>query len=538
MEWIEAPEGYEWFREIAELVGEILDEDALAGIYKQVTALRSAPPPVQGPYCEPVDYIPPDLERCRAKLRRVVNRLAWLRNLCALQELSLSGYRRRLRALEGQVSNLREENAEHRLQYERARQQIQSLLKVRKRRRQPSEAPKGRQRRRGAPKGHRGHNRPVPDRVDKEVIKRPPRQCPDCGGDVQETDRIVDRYVEDIPPIRRMVTKERYIAGRCDACGSRVYAAGNVSGPQVRVGPNLITTLTLLRQQSGVTHRKLSRFATESCGIKLSPAGVEQLLERVGRRLAPAYAGIEATLPEQAILHADETGWKVNGQNWQLWVFCNESLVYFHPDPSRAAAVPASILTPRFPGLLITDFYGAYNRFPNTQKCLVHLLRDIKAEQEIVTDDDALTKLEHIIKTIAKRGTLLQGRADSPQKQKQLDALIRTVNQVDSLRSKRKKTQTLIKRARKYRESLLAFIHFPGAAWHNNLAERSLRPMVIHRKISFGNRTPHGALTNAILASVIETARRQEIDAAKLIYDAVSYRQTPRQIAKRLRLPT
>lgn len=73
------------------------------------------------------------------------------------------------------------------------------------------------------------------------------------------------------------------------------------------------------------------------------------------------------------------------------------------------------------------------------------------------------------------------------------------------------RARTLVKRLRKHRDSLLKFLTVPDAEFHNNRAERQLRPVVIFRKLSFGNRTESGARRFAAMASVIETARLKKL---------------------------
>src|SRR5215218_11516873 len=70
----------------------------------------------------------------------------------------------------------------------------------------------------------------------------------------------------------------------------------------------------------------------------------------------------------------------------------------------------------------------------------------------------------------------------------------------------------LAKRLRKQRDHLLRFLDHDAVEATNNLAEREVRPAVIARKLSAGNRTEAGAETHAVLASVLRTCRRQGKD--------------------------
>src|SRR5205807_395091 len=71
------------------------------------------------------------------------------------------------------------------------------------------------------------------------------------------------------------------------------------------------------------------------------------------------------------------------------------------------------------------------------------------------------------------------------------------------------RAQRLQKRLKKYHNEWLTFIDHPEVSPTNNLAERALRPLVILRKLTFGNRSDAGAQRLGTMASVLETAKRQ-----------------------------
>jgi hypothetical protein len=53
-------------------------------------------------------------------------------------------------------------------------------------------------------------------------------------------------------------------------------------------------------------------------------------------------------------------------------------------------------------------------------------------------------------------------------------------------------------------DELFLFVQYPGLSVNNNLAERTLRPLVIQRKISGGSRTKLGSLTSMRLATLFQ----------------------------------
>ena len=60
-------------------------------------------------------------------------------------------------------------------------------------------------------------------------------------------------------------------------------------------------------------------------------------------------------------------------------------------------------------------------------------------------------------------------------------------------------------------KSLFTFLRRPGVPPTTNLAEQSLRHLVIFRKICFGTRSENGLQTHSILPSLVQTARRQGV---------------------------
>jgi hypothetical protein len=239
-------------------------------------------------------------------------------------------------------------------------------------------------------------------------------------------------------------------------------------------------------------------------------------------RLEPFYKGIEASLPMQPVIHGDETGWKKDGQRWYLWCLCNKDLTYFHLNSSRASKVVGSILPRDYSGIVHSDFYGAYNIYSNTQRCLVHLMRDIKNELEIKPKNPVLKKLKKTIRQIKDKGLQIQQQEESPRKEQQKTTLKKRLLKLCNLKSPDKKVHNLIARIDRYQDHLLQFVNHKDAEYHNNRAERALRPAVIFRKTSFGNRTEQGAENFTILSSVLETGRQKNKDLPQFIQSVLS----------------
>ena len=366
-------------------------------------------------------------------------------------------------------------------------------------------------RKRGAPKGHRGRSRPVPDKIDFTEVIPPPDTC-DCGNHhIDPLDTFDSKYIEDIPPVSKIVTHRKYQRGRCTHCGKEVRHAEAAHGPPVIIGPNLAVHLTLMNQM-GTTFRKLSTFSTRVLGAELSPSGVLGLVNRVGLSLDGSYDNLIDALRQQAVLNGDETGWKVMGTSGYIWCFCNNRIAFFHHDHSRAAAVIEKILGADFQGIVMCDFYAAYNCLGKTQRCLVHLLRDIKKERDVLSSCKLLEQFESKVKEFIEKGLQVQAMDAGPEKEQAVRKMEKRLARLTTMPVTKGKATTLQKRINKYREDLIRFVTHPDVEFHNNRAERQIRPMVISRKVSFGSNTQSGARRLCVINSIVETCKLQDQD--------------------------
>ena len=80
----------------------------------------------------------------------------------------------------------------------------------------------------------------------------------------------------------------------------------------------------------------------------------------------------------------------------------------------------------------------------------------------------------------------------------------------------------LVKRLRRHQNDLSTFLDQLGVPFDNNHAERSIRPAVIIRKNSCGNRSDLGADTQAVLMSIFRTLKQRGYDPIKTITEAIA----------------
>ena len=359
--------------------------------------------------------------------------------------------------------------------------------------------------RRGAPAGHRGHSRPVPDIITNTEVVPPPAEC-DCGcRDILTLEESDDKFIEDIITVK-IVTKIRYLMGKCSECGKIIRSKQGVSGPPVETGPNIGSCLTMLKQY-GMTYGNLSKLCEDVFEIPITRSGILGIVNRNVDRMNPIYDIIGNHIPKELILHGDESGWKVRGKSGYIWIFCNKNAVYLLHDKSRSGDVPRNVLGEDYKGIFVCDFYGGYNFLGNTQRCLVHFMRDIKKQCDIYTASKPLAKFKENFKLFIRDGLEIQGMKKSPEKKEKIEELSRRLDKMAEMKLPKGDPEKLTKRIQKYKDQMMLFVKNPGVEYHNNRAERHLRPMVIARKNSFGSDTDEGARRMCVLQSVVETCK-------------------------------
>ncbi len=497
-------------RDNLEAVENLLSKESYDNLQKELKRRRESAPSFSGLGIDHPGYIPTTLEEYKTKVTKLQERLAHISTLCFFYEILEREARRENKHLVTENKNLKEENKTLRDEIKRAYNQIQSTLGLKPSKPKEQTAPNNKKKRkkRGAPKGHIGKSRPIPRKVDKVHILSPPSICPCCSStEIIPTNTYISKYIEDIAPIVKQTTENRYIKGSCVNCKSAVIASAATTGPPVSIGNNVKSIVTVMREQMGVSLRKLSQFVSETLQISLSQSGVLGVLNKVSRKMEPIYKGIEISLRSQSVLHGDETGWRMDGERWYLWCFCNKEIVYFHPDPSRGTKVPKAIIGDDFPGIFHSDFYGSYNFIGNKQRCLVHFMRDINEELEIKPKDEPLRKLKNTMKKIIEKGNIIKTIKETEEKAIQFAKLENKLNNLTRIKTENKRTNTLIQRIVKHKQDMLRFALNDDVEYHNNRAERTIRSAVIFRKISFGNRTSQGAQNYAIISSVLETCK-------------------------------
>ncbi len=382
-------------------------------------------------------------------------------------------------------------------------------------------------------------SRPTHRQVD-QTKKARLSGCPECGGRLRDIHQH-EQYVTDIPKTIRLITT-RYVtySGYCVDCHKRVRSwhpeqtsqAAGAAG--VLVGPRAKALAADAKHRLGCSYGKVSELLNDAFGMQVSRSGWCQADQRLGETARPVYQELIEAMQRSSIVHADETGWRIGTLSAWLWVFTNQEATVYAIRDNRSSDVVVEILGRKFQGILASDCFLAYDdqRLKDwlKQKCLSHLLKDLKEMEESKTGravrfaQQLTVVLQAALKLKAEKSSLdpavFAQRAQTLEIQ--LDTLIsrqRNLKDRDNVRFAR--------RLRKHRPHLLRFLYVDGLEATNNLAERQIRPSVIIRKTNGCNRSNAGAETHSVLASLLVTCRQHNIPILDYMVSLQQFGETP-----------
>ncbi len=434
--------------------------------------------------------------------------------------------------LQDKLDRLQKEN-------ERLRSDLEAAMRAGKRqaapfsRGKPKSHPKSPGRKPGKDHGPH-HQRPIPDHVDEVIEVQAPEQCPDCGGPLT-IERVESQYQEEI--VRRTYVRQFKIpVCRCGNCQKRVQGrdplqtSDALGAAAVQVGPEAIALGVLMNKAQGLPHADAAAILKQGFGLRMSRSGICRAIQRVARKAEATWYALRDAARRSMLAHMDETGWKVNAQLCWLWAVVTSQFTYCEVLPGRGFDEAKSILGADYAGWLIHDGLQLYYKFLKAahQSCVWHLMARCRrmAKASPSTADFPLAVHQLLEQALALRDRFLQQKISlhglwtaTGRLEAKLDRMLEPTQPDEA-------NQRLAKHLRHERPYLFTFLYCPGLVdATNNLAERVMRILVMIRKNWGGNRTAKGARTQAVLTSILCTAKQQDKEAFQLLVDLLRARE-------------
>lgn len=365
----------------------------------------------------------------------------------------------------------------------------------------------------GRKKGHEGASRPRPDTVD-HFKEHTLEHCPACQTPLKEPLGDYQRYTEDIPPIEKPeVTQHTVYRYWCPTCRKIVRPTIPDALPRANIGLRLVVFTAWLHYLVGVSVHNIVRLLSVVCRFSISAGGLTQAWCNLARLLEPVYMEIGQKISHSAVLHADETGWRLNGITHWLWGFSTKYLCYYLITKSRGSPVVKEVLGTIYKGILICDFWGAYNKITALakQRCFYHLFTElVKVDRHNGSSEWKIFRkkfirlLKDAIRLSERKGQLQPTVYD--RRKGRLSDRLGAFLKIDS---RDKDVKRLIKRLKRHRDELFTFLDYENVSPYNNHAEQQMRKPVLTRKVSQQNRSEQGTKTQAILMSLFRSVELQ-----------------------------
>jgi transposase len=361
-----------------------------------------------------------------------------------------------------------------------------------------------------------------------------------------EEEETVSQFQTEIPPPQVERIEFRIHVGRCRCCRRRVQGrhprqtSNAIGGAASQLGPRALAQATLLNKGLGLPYGKTATVLEQAFGLRVSRGGLCQAMERVGRKAEPTYQALVEQVRGSPSVTPDETGWKVGGQLWWMWVFSTPQVTVYAIQPGRGFEQAARILGADFAGFLVRDGWAVYRRFVHAlhQSCLAHLLR--RCREMMLVGGNRGMEFPRQIQAILQKALQLRDRRQQKQISDHGVAVARgrleaRLDQSLQRCYRSSQNRRLANHLLRERDALFTFLNCPGLEATNWRAEQAIRPMVVARKVWGGNRTARGAQTQSILVSFLQTCRQQLQPASPLIQSLLC---SPQPKVLRLAAPT
>lgn len=351
---------------------------------------------------------------------------------------------------------------------------------------------------RGKKPGTLAYHRPIPlECAVTQEYTYSLKQCPICKNTVGDVVDTVIKYEEDIAlKPRPTVTKHTITRHWCRHC--ETYVKSPDVPPITRIGVKTMGYVLYARYRLRLPMEKIKESLLDLYDFHISEGEIVAVLKNAEMLFNKDYKAITALIQEAKAVYADETGWRMDGENWWLWVFTTTTGTQYVIEDTRGKGVAENALGKKEDRVIISDGYAAYKNLPgDKQQCWVHLMRVAKLHAPLLYED-----LVILYKKLLLELEKPLGHRDKRTFQKRFAALI-------AMQYHEPTALKVQKRMQRHEAVLFTCLNYDNVLPENNTAERAIRPQVVMRKIFGGSRSLAGIKAHEVNSSVIETMRKQ-----------------------------
>ena len=354
------------------------------------------------------------------------------------------------------------------------------------------------------------YKRPIPNENEITEVKHHEINTCSCGTKTTYK-KLAIFYEEDIPiPSKRIVRKHEVEKSYCPNC-QQWRLAIPLPKSKVILGSNIQKYICYLSIFARLSFTQIQNILNDSYQIKISQGEIAKILNREALRLRPVYEQLKKKIRGEPAIHLDETSWKlfIEQEKAFSWVMSGaqsqESV--FLVGEHRGKGNVDNLMGKNYKGVVVSDDYGAYRKLKNHQLCWAHLLRKFR---DLANSEELEIKQKEYCKEEYQELCLIYQDLKNKRQTTQYAIFLKRLTDFSKIepispsKMARLKT-TLLKNIPNY----LTCLKDANIPLTNNQAERSLRHLVLKRKISFGSLTKRTAENLAVLLSVLMSLRQR-----------------------------
>jgi transposase len=381
-------------------------------------------------------------------------------------------------------------------------------------------------RRPGGQAGHRGATLRLAARPNR-VIEHRPRECRHCHCALFESQvvRHLRQQVWEVVPAKLKVTEHHIAVLRCSSC--RKTTRGEFSGAVrsgVQYGPGVKARVLYLQQYQLLPYQRTSEVMRDLFDCQLSPGTVANIVRECAAGLVETELKIKQKLRRSAVIHADETGLRVNKRLAYVHVASTPELTHYAAANHRGHTAMDEInVLPRYRGTCVHDGLLAYKHYTHCRHalCGVHLLRELIYFEELGAETKTwAAPLKELLLEMKREVARVRVEGGKRLTEDEIRSLTQNYDRLVAEGQKAqpppgvpeqvmKQASNLLLRLERRKQEVLLFLTDFAVPFDNNQAERDLRMVKLQQKTSGCFRSEEGARRFCRIRSYVSTTRKQ-----------------------------
>jgi transposase len=359
------------------------------------------------------------------------------------------------------------------------------------------------------------------------VVEHRPGTCRHCHAALFESQvvRHLRQQVWEVVPAKLKVTEHRLALLRCSACGKTTQ--GELSGAArsgVQYGPGVKARVLYLQQYQLLPYQRTSEAMRDLFGCQLSVGTVANIVRECAEELVGTELKIKQKLRRSAVIHADETGLRINKRLGYVHVASTAHLTHYGAAAHRGHTAMDEInVLPHYRGTCVHDGWLAYKYYTRCRHalCGVHLLRELTYFEELSVETKVwATPLKELLLEMKGAVERVRGEGGKRLAEDEFRSLTQSYDRLIAEGQKaqpppgvpelvRNQARNLLLRVERRREEVLLFLSDFSIPFDNNQAERDLRMIKLQQKTSGCFRSQEGARRFCRIRSYVSTMRKQ-----------------------------